>query len=397
MFPCPRCTVRMQRRFLQRGVTWACPSCGGRTATVPMLRRALGRHVVEGLWRSPDVVSAEDGARCPSCLHVMREVEVRAPGGAQTLDTCRRCHFVWFDPGEYHAFGALAERAALRTPGTRTRDADAPIERRPARDRGTAPPWRREAKHPDQGWKWLPALLGMPVEFESRPLKGYPWATWTLLSLILGLGVLALHNLEPLVARYAFLPSDPMRLAGLTPLTSFFLHAGWLHLLGNAYFLWIFGDNTEDALGLPRYLLLVVLATYAGAAAHGLTTGTPDIPCVGASGGISGVLAYYAFRFPRVRLGLLFYFVFWLRISALTCFIVWVVLQLLGAYLATGGVAYTAHLGGAVIGIVFWFFDPDRTTTQADEARPRRRRRKRRRRAHDPTTPEDGSRAGLVQ
>lgn len=314
----------------------------------------------------------------------MREVEVRAPGGAQTLDTCRRCHFVWFDPGEFHALGGA--------PGLRGAADEVGIEPERRRPHGSRPPWRRESTSPDAGWKWLPGLLGMPVEFEHHPLKGRPVTTWGLLALILGIGALTLQNLEPIVAKYAFLPSDPMRLSGLTPLTSFFLHAGWLHLLGNAYFLWIFGDNTEDALAVPRYLLLLVLATYAGAAAHWFTTTTPDLPCVGASGGISGVIAYYALRFPRMRLGLLFFFVYWLRLSALTCLILWVVLQLIGASFAADGVAYTAHLGGALVGLLFWLLEPDRGTTERSVARRWRRRRR-----HASAAPGSADEAGPTQ
>lgn len=364
----------MRRRFLKRGVTWVCETCGGRTATVPMLRRAFGRRVVQGLWKSSAAASAREGALCPSCRHTMREVEVRGETGAQTLDTCRRCQFVWFDPGEYHAMARPPDPPgpAKTAAGPTELEAEARLERGEGRRRRR---WQQERTHPDEGWKWLPGLLGMPVEFDGHALKGRPWTTWIVLSMISAFGLLTLHDLEPFVERYAFLASDPWRHGGLTFITAFFLHGSWFHLLGNAYFLWIFGDNTEDALGVPRYVLLLLLATIVGNLAHWATTSRPDIPCVGASGGISGVIAFYALRFPNMRLGLLFYYLWWLRIPAFAGFVLWVLIQLVGAYFTLGNVAYAAHLGGALVGLLFWLLDPDRAT----HAKPRRRLRLRRR------------------
>ncbi|MDJ0975513.1 MAG: rhomboid family intramembrane serine protease [Planctomycetota bacterium] len=372
----------MRRRFLKRGVTWACTECGGRTATVSMMRRVFGKKVVEGLWKSSAAASFREGAKCPSCRDTMREVEVRGDDGAQTLDTCRRCQFVWFDPGEYHAIHR--QHDPHLPPGPPPTEAE--VLEEATLERSTSPrrrAWRQDRRHPDEGWKWLPGLLGMPVEFDAHPLKGRPYVTWILLSMISAIGIFTLQNLQPFIDRYAFLPADPWREGGVTFLTAFFLHGGWFHLIGNAYFLWIFGDNSEDALGVPRYVALIVLATIFGNVAHWATTSTPEIPCVGASGGISGVIAYYALRFPQMRLGLLFYFVWWLRLSALACFVLWVLIQVAGAYFAFGNVAYMAHLGGAIVGLVFWLIDPDRSSNPNPPRRRWRRRRRRRRAPED--------------
>jgi len=129
-------------------------------------------------------------------------------------------------------------------------------------------------------------------------------------------------------------------------------------LLGNLYFLVVFGDNTEDVLGKGRYLLLIAVATIAGDVAHILSDPGSTIPCVGASGGISGILAYYCLRFPNARVGIIFWYR-WFRIPVGVMFAVWVALQIITAMRQSAGisnVAGFAHLGGAAVGVLFWWF-----------------------------------------
>src|SRR5207249_4486791 len=114
--------------------------------------------------------------------------------------------------------------------------------------------------------------------------------------------------------------------------TSFFLHGGWVHLLGNLYFLLIFGDNVEDYLGRWRYLLLILLAMIVGDALHVLMDPRSAVPVIGASGGIAGIITFYALKFPRVRLGFLFRF-WWFHMPAYFALIMWVLLQFVGAWL----------------------------------------------------------------
>ena len=135
--------------------------------------------------------------------------------------------------------------------------------------------------------------------------------------------------------------------------------SGYFHLLGNLYFLVVFGDNSEDVLGKTRYLLLIVLATFTGHAAQILSDPSGTIPCIGASGGISGVLAYYCLRFPRARVGIILFFVRWIRMPAGGLLILWILLQIITAMknsLGIANVAVFAHLGGAAVGVLFWLF-----------------------------------------
>lgn len=217
---------------------------------------------------------------------------------------------------------------------------------------------------PTEMWQWIPALLGMPVEDEQpsgpRQLDEKPWFTWFLAASIVIVSILAMTDLRAVVDAYGLIPAEFGRQGGLTWLTAFFLHAGILHLLGNVYFLIVFGDNVEKCLGTLEFFLLLCLATAAGHFAHILMEPDSTVPCVGASGGISGVMAFYALRFRQHQLAVMFWFFFktyWLRMSALWMFGIWVILQFVIAgqqIMGISNVSGGAHLGGALAGVFVW-------------------------------------------
>lgn len=143
-----------------------------------------------------------------------------------------------------------------------------------------------------------------------------------------------------------------------TVLTSMFLHGGWMHLAGNMLFLWIFGDNMEDEMGHLRFALFYLAVGLAAAFLQTAADPGSQIPMVGASGAIAGVMGGYLLLFPRARVDVLFIFVIFFRIFAIPAWIVlgvWIGLQLFnGSVTPTdqGGVAYLAHVGGFVGGLV---------------------------------------------
>src|SRR5215472_17901244 len=110
---------------------------------------------------------------------------------------------------------------------------------------------------PEESWKQIAAFLGMPVEFDEPEEERKPWATWLLSGVIISASLLAFSNLREVVQRFGLIPAQATRLDGLTFATSFFLHAGVIHLLGNMYFPLVFGDNVEDFLRPLRYLALI--------------------------------------------------------------------------------------------------------------------------------------------
>jgi membrane associated rhomboid family serine protease len=149
--------------------------------------------------------------------------------------------------------------------------------------------------------------------------------------------------------------------AYLTIFSSMFMHGGWLHIIFNMLFLWIFGNNVEDSMGKPRFAVFYLLGGVAAAAAQVAVSPDSTVPLVGASGAIAAVLGGYALLYPQARVLTLFFlfFIFLVEIPAMILLGVWILLQFLPAVgqLATpelgggGGVAYWAHIGGFVFGL----------------------------------------------
>ena len=143
-----------------------------------------------------------------------------------------------------------------------------------------------------------------------------------------------------------------------SPLTSMFLHGGWFHIVGNMWFLWVFGDNVEDAMGPARFLIFYLLCGLAAVAAQILVNPSSPIPMVGASGAIGGVMGAYALLFPRVPVHMLVFLGFYVDRISVPAFLMlgyWFLLQLIGGIPSLsgdgGGVAFFAHVGGFLAGL----------------------------------------------
>jgi len=168
-----------------------------------------------------------------------------------------------------------------------------------------------------------------------------------------------LYGLIPLeISSGDLMVPHPVPLYG-TILTSMFVHGGLFHLAGNMLYLWIFGDNVEDRLGRVRYLLFYLLSGVGAAAAQILSDPHSKIPMVGASGAISGVLGAYLLLYPHARVVTLVFFGWFVRVIEIRALIVlgfWIVVQLVSGLLTwgaqVGGVAWFAHVGGFVAGLV---------------------------------------------
>ena len=152
----------------------------------------------------------------------------------------------------------------------------------------------------------------------------------------------------------------------LTTVSSMFLHGGWLHLIGNVWFLWVFGNNVEDSMGRARYLVFYLLCGLGAAAAQTLANPASAVPMVGASGAISGVMGAYIVLYPRVRVHMLVFLGFFITTIAVPAFLMlgyWFLIQMVSGWAnqdAEGGVAFWAHAGGFLAGalLVFVFRQP---------------------------------------
>ena len=368
MFGCPVCKSSLERTPTRIGIVWVCSQCGGRAVTMSLLRKNVRRAFVNSLWQK--VRGSGESLQlpprpCPSCSRPMRQVSDRGVAGPLALDACLNCQFIWFDLGETAGLPgkprppAQAQSSKRRAePPPRAREALALDEIRRIRERSGRP--FHNAGPPDDWWRTLAGVIGLPVEERSARLTRMPILTWLISLAVLIASLLAFQNLDQTVAAYGLLPCDPLRLGGLTLLTSFFLHGGIPHLLGNLYFLLLFGDNVEDLLGHLAFLLLLALATVAGGLLHILGDPQASSPHIGASGGISGVIVFYVLAFPHARLrvcGRVLLSFHWFRIPAAWALVAWIGLQTLGAWQQLAGISAVsslAHLGGAATGFLAW-------------------------------------------
>lgn len=204
---------------------------------------------------------------------------------------------------------------------------------------------------------------------DINPSRSRAYVTWTLIAInvILFLFELALDGmgqLDSLIYSFGVVPArfveSPFSADLLTVFSSMFLHGGWTHLLGNMLYLWIFGDNVEDRMGHLRFLMFYLIGGVVASAAQVMIAPDSDIPMVGASGAIAAVLGAYIVEFPRARvrsLVTLGYFIRLVNVPALVVLGMWFVLQFFSGFLSIsaaslGGVAYFAHIGGFVAGLL---------------------------------------------
>ncbi|RMF65731.1 MAG: rhomboid family intramembrane serine protease [Calditrichaeota bacterium] len=200
---------------------------------------------------------------------------------------------------------------------------------------------------------------------DDNPRANFPFVTvgFIVLNLIAFLYELQ-HGLAPVVQRYGAVPVNILQGRHLeTLMTSMFLHGGFMHLGGNMLYLWIFGDNVENYLGHVRFAFFYLACGLIAAMAHIFSEaffgGLTQVPMVGASGAVAGVLGAYVVKYPRARVLVLIPIFFFLTVRKIPALIVlgfWFVIQLLYGVSSIGsrggGVAFWAHIGGFIAGIV---------------------------------------------
>jgi membrane associated rhomboid family serine protease len=202
-----------------------------------------------------------------------------------------------------------------------------------------------------------------PIGDDNSSRRTFPLVTYILIALNVLFFFVELSGGDAFIEKWAFVPARFLVNPGvdfLTIFTAMFMHAGWLHLGGNMLYLWIFGDNVEDRFGHLKftifYLLCGLAATFAQLA---FSTGS-NVPNLGASGAIAGVLGAYILLFPQARVNVLMGRGL-IPMPALVVIGLWIILQFFSGVGSiantadTGGVAYMAHIGGFIAGIVLTF------------------------------------------
>lgn len=200
---------------------------------------------------------------------------------------------------------------------------------------------------------------------DHNPSDGTPVLTWLLIAVNVAIHLWQVATIRSDIAlyglydAYALIPAEISSGQDLpTLVTSTFLHGGWMHLLGNMLFLWIFGDNLEEALGRIGFLAFYLLGGIGAGLAQWAAEPLSPIPTIGASGAIAAVMGGYLLLFPKAKVDVLVFIIIIIRIVPVPAWLMlalWLVFQLFGGFAAdplTGGVAYWAHAGGFVLGFV---------------------------------------------
>jgi membrane associated rhomboid family serine protease len=219
-------------------------------------------------------------------------------------------------------------------------------------------------------------VVFIPISDEN-PLRSIPFQWVTIALVIVNTVVFLFGNVQAspgAIASFALIPSELFAVKvfggavpvpgeamqipeGLTLITYQFLHGDIFHLLSNMLFLWVFGDNVEDSMGHLKFLLFYLLCGIAGGLAHAAFLPSSGLPLIGASGAVAGVIAAYLVLHPRVRVWVLAFRFFPLRISAAWVLGLWVATQFVMIFIAPNDqVAWWAHVGGLVAGAILVLF-----------------------------------------
>ncbi len=193
---------------------------------------------------------------------------------------------------------------------------------------------------------------------DDNPRVLFPYVTYAIigLNILVFLGQFYVYDNASMIATFAFIPYE-FKL--FTIFTSMFMHGGIMHIIGNMWFLYIFGDNVESILGHARYLYFYLFCGAGAAVAQFLIEPYSTTPMVGASGAIAGVLGAYMIKFPKARvhvLAVIFIFITTIVVPAQFVLGLWFLMQLSGGlgslgFDTTGGIAWFAHIGGFIVGI----------------------------------------------
>lgn len=332
---CPRCHVDL--RPLSNGCVELdhCPLCRGNFLDVGKTAATFGRWVEPKSWIESHCAERRGASKllCPAHHGALDAYDVSWDDQHVEVDVCSTCHGLWLDA---HEGGRLQHIV-----GSHEQD-------------------RHAAENlPTLKAYFFQLVTGFPIEVWN-PVKRRPALVYSLMALLalVFVGQVALvatagpDGAESILRRFMLVPGDVLQGHKVwTLLTHAFLHGGLAHLGGNLYYLWIFGDNVEDRLGRLRFSLVYLTAGLGGAALHFVAAPDSQVPMLGASGAISGVMAAYLLLFPRVKVWVVLVFVRF-KISIYWYLAVWIAMQLGMAAMGVPGVAWYAHLGGFAGGLL---------------------------------------------
>jgi len=336
---CPQCRHHLLEPIHYEGIEIdACMHCGGLWFDHNELDKVVRSYDPDYPRERPIIKTLGQGVggtlkRCPHCKDSLKTYQFEQ-GSDLKIDICQSCDGIWLEQGELdHAkiFYEIPEAVeSIKKEATQAH--------------------------------WLfQFLFNLPVEFNIKA-RNFPLITVILLVLngLLILPIVTAQAPEGIWYQWGLIPEEIGSIKWfMTLLTHQFLHGGWGHLIMNMYFLYILGDNVEDAMGrimFPLFYLFCGLVAGMTHVGYELTLGgSANIPSVGASGAISGVMAAYAYIFRKAKLTFMF-IIFQYKLSPVWYFGIWLGMNVLFLIAGVQEVSWTAHIGGFMAGLVFSYF-----------------------------------------
>jgi membrane associated rhomboid family serine protease len=357
---CPRCTFTLAPHKHAGVEIDVCPRCHGSFLDAGDAHSSLGPGAEVAAWERTGVATRgrRGSLACPKGHGLLTPYRFAEP--PLEIDVCATCSGMWLDARE-----AIALQNATR--GARPMGSIAHAGGPTEADRNSG-----------VGWYLFGLFTALPVE-EFNYRRRFPWVVVALIVACVAVFVVEINwgihgQLEKFVRNYAVVPRTlVMGYAPHSVITHMFLHGGFAHLLGNMYFLYTFGDNVEDRLGKVRFLVVYFATGLCAMAAQLVPMIGSDVPLLGASGAISGLMGVYMALFPKARMYQVLFFIR-LRIPVWVYLGVWIGLQSLSGFRSivahqSGGVAWFAHIGGFVAGLLWGIFNRARFADGAEARR----------------------------
>lgn len=392
---CPRCHCALKSQLYTSVHLASCPECKGSWYYGGTLAKALSLEKNRDLLNfSKDLLEEkESDLNCPECnCHIIAKTFKESDG--LTINQCSRCQGVWLDKEElpktkelvrkYVAKKTIPELGKARTQTLRhfhpLRIYPVPKTQQPLPkvlkklpslsleekieeeeeielEKGTA-----DAEVTAGIWAFT-ALTGLPIEAYNPPRRRFPVVVISLILINLFIHVListyAGIDTNSVFYKYGAVPSQIMNGLGFfTLLTYAFFHSGWVHLIGNMYFLWTFGDNVEDRLGHLGFIVFYFVCALLSAICQVIAMnkmGVGNVPLVGASGAIAGIMGAYLYFFPKAALYQTIIIPYPFKIPVTLYLGFWVIIQFAGHLRGGKNTAWWAHLSGFFFGLLFVF------------------------------------------
>jgi len=354
MYSCPRCTFRMEQVHHNGVELDHCFRCGGTYLDAGEAKMAFGEALEPSYWKNL-AASRElgpSGVIDPKSNKNMTAYSVGWGGSSVEVEVCPETAGMWMDGHEIKNLQKIAKQAGSKFQIKKVAPAEGD-EKEKEGDKGEDPGILAYI---------FQLLTSFPIEVWN-PVRRRPLFVWTLVAtlalIFLGQTLYAwqttgsFFGLRASFMAFGLIPNDLFQGNNVyTAITHAFLHGSFLHLFGNLYFLYTFGDNVEDFMGRGRFIVMYILAALAGAGLHAISDTTSMIPMIGASGAIAGVMGAYLVLYPRVKVWIVFMFVRF-KLGVVWYLVFWIGLQVYSVIMQKPGVAWLAHIGGFVMGALF--------------------------------------------